>query len=42
MRFLMTNFLKKREDDNEKTIITRFETYVEKTLPVLNFYKKEY
>ena len=34
-------FLKKREDDNEKTIITRFETYVKKTLPVLNFYKKQ-
>tara|TARA_B100000029_G_scaffold516107_1_gene626922 strand:- start:3261 stop:3911 length:651 start_codon:yes stop_codon:yes gene_type:complete len=36
-----TKFLKKREDDNEKTIITRFETYIEKTLPVLNFYKKQ-
>ena len=34
-------FLKKRSDDNEKTIINRFETYLNTTLPILNFYKKQ-
>ncbi len=34
-------FLKKRPDDNEKTITSRFETYLEKTLPILNFYKEQ-
>ena len=33
-------FLQKRSDDNEKTITQRFETYLEKTLPILNFYKE--
>ena len=32
-------FLNKRSDDNEKTIINRFETYLNKTLPILDFYK---
>ena len=32
-------FLNKRSDDNEKTITNRFNTYLEKTLPILNFYK---
>ena len=32
-------FLDKRSDDNEKTIIYRYETYLEKTLPILDFYK---
>ncbi len=32
-------FLEKRTDDNEKTIIYRYETYLDKTLPMLNFYK---
>ena len=32
-------FLDKRSDDNEKTIINRFENYLEKTLPILDFYK---
>ena len=32
-------FLDKRSDDNEKTIINRFEDYFEKTLPILDFYK---
>ncbi len=31
--------LVKRTDDNEKTIINRFDIYLEKTLPILNFYK---
>jgi len=30
-----------RSDDNEKTIIKRFITYEEKTLPILNYYKKQ-
>jgi adenylate kinase len=34
-------FLQKRSDDNEKIINSRFETYVEKTLPILNFYKDQ-
>ena len=32
-------FLDKRSDDNEKAIINRYETYLEKTLPILKFYK---
>ena len=32
-------FLNKRSDDNKKTIINRFETYLNKTLPILDFYK---
>ena len=34
-------FLKKRSDDNEETIINRFETYLNTTLPILNFYKEQ-
>ena len=34
-----SSFLKKRTDDNEKTIINRYENYLKKTLPMLNFYK---
>ena len=34
------NFLVKRSDDNEKTILHRFQTYLDKTLPILDFYKK--
>ena len=30
--------LKKRKDDNYKTITTRYDAYIEKTKPVLNFY----
>jgi len=33
-------FLVKRQDDNEKTILHRYETYLDKTLPILNYYKK--
>ena len=33
-------FLVKRSDDNEKTILNRLETYLIKTLPILNYYKK--
>ena len=32
-------FLQKRSDDSETIINSRFETYIEKTLPILNFYK---
>ena len=32
-------FLRKRSDDNEKTAINRFETYIKETLPVLDYYK---
>ena len=31
-------YLKKREDDNKETIITRYEEYMKKTKPVLDFY----
>ena len=34
-------FLIKRSDDNEKTITNRFNTYTEKTLPILDFYKQQ-
>ena len=34
-------FLDKRSDDNESTIINRFETYLDKTLPVINYYKRQ-
>ena len=34
-------FLINRSDDNEKIILERFETYLEKTLPILEFYKKQ-
>ena len=34
-------FLKKRSDDNEKTIVNRFETYLDQTLPILDFYKEK-
>ena len=34
-------FLHKRSDDTENTIRSRFETYLEKTFPILNFYKKQ-
>ena len=32
------NYLKKREDDNEEVIITRYEEYMKKTKLVLDFY----
>ena len=35
-----TKFLEKRSDDNKNIIIHRYETYLDKTLSVLNFYKK--
>ena len=34
-------YLKKRTDDNSKTILNRFETYVTKTKPILDYYKKK-
>ena len=33
-------FLSKRTDDNEKIILNRFKTYLNKTLPILDYYKK--
>jgi adenylate kinase len=33
-----TSYLKKREDDNEEVIITRYDEYMLKTKPVLDFY----
>ncbi len=33
-------FLVKRSDDNEKTILYRFQTYLDKTLSILDYYKK--
>ena len=32
-------FLSKRSDDDEKVISTRYETYLKKTLPILDYYK---
>ena len=34
-------FLSTRSDDNKNTIINRFETYLNKTLPILDFYKEQ-
>ena len=34
-------FLQKRSDDNELTINNRFETYLNETLPVFNYYQKQ-
>ena len=34
-------FLVKRSDDNEETILKRLDTYFEKTLPILDFYKEQ-
>ena len=31
-------YLKKRKDDNEEAVINRYDTYMEKTKPVLDFY----
>ena len=31
-------YLKKRKDDNEQTVITRYNTYMEKTKPLIDFY----
>ena len=33
-----SKYLKKRNDDNLQTIISRYDTYMNKTKPVLNFY----
>ena len=43
MRFfeICLRFLVKRSDDNEETIAKRLETYLNKTLPILEFYKKQ-
>lgn len=35
-----SKFLVKRMDDNEETITDRFETYLDKTKPILHYYKK--
>ena len=32
------NYFKKREDDNQETIISRYDEYIKKTKPVLDFY----
>ena len=37
--FCDPKFMSKRSDDNQETIINRFETYLNKTLPILDFYK---
>ena len=34
-------FLSKRSDDNEKTIVNRFDTYKKETLPILDYYRKQ-
>jgi len=34
-------YLDKRSDDNENAITNRYETYLEKTLPILDFYKQQ-
>jgi len=34
-----SKFLVKRSDDNEKTILKRYETYLKKTSPIIDYYK---
>ena len=34
-------YLEKRTDDNSKTILNRYETYVSKTKPILDYYSKK-
>ena len=34
-------FLSKRSDDNKITIMNRFETYLNKTLPIIDFYREQ-
>ena len=34
-----SKYLVKRSDDNEETILKRYKTYLDKTLPILNHYK---
>ena len=36
-----SKFLDKRSDDNEETIGNRYENYISKTLPILDFYKQQ-
>jgi len=36
-----TKLLTKRSDDTAKTIGNRYKTYVEKTLPIINYYEKQ-
>ena len=36
-----SKFLQRRSDDKEETIINRYQTYLEKTLPILSFYKEQ-
>jgi adenylate kinase len=33
--------LVKREDDNEETYMGRYNTYIEKTSPLIDFYEKQ-
>ena len=37
-----SKFLQKRSDDNEKTIIKRFETYSNETLPIIDYYRDQH
>jgi len=37
----LSKFLETRSDDNEATILHRYNTYLDKTLPILNFYKDQ-
>ena len=34
-------YLNSRTDDNSKTILNRFETYVTKSIPILDYYNKK-
>ena len=36
-----SKFLQKRPDDNEKTAKSRFKTYINATLPILNYYQNQ-
>ena len=34
-------YLKKRKDDNPQTVVTRYDNYMEKTQPILDFYSSD-
>ena len=36
-----SKFLRKRSDDNEETVKSRFSTYTKETLPILNYYQSQ-
>ena len=38
---IQEKYLKKRQDDDKRVILKRFDTYINETKPVLNFYENK-